>query len=178
MSVRMKSTVDQTPERSGPTNEHDAALDGPAISPRGAIDAFEPAPAFASVATLLRREHARLDEIYEQLLGAYRSGDWTEVQSAWNVFERGLRAHMETEETFVFSSLRAVDAAEADALASEHEEIRKALDVLGVNIELHALTRLDADELVCRLRAHATREERMLYPWVESTFPVPESPGQ
>ncbi len=44
--------------------------------------------------------------------------------------------------------------------------------VLGVNIELHAVPERDAAKLIDRLRAHAEREEQVLYPWIEATLMI------
>lgn len=117
-------------------------------------------------AELLRAEHARLEGVYATLLSAYRDGDWAVVRAHWQVFESALRAHMETEEQQVFPAFRATNPEEARGLLSEHDELRRQLEVLGVNIELHAVTEADAEALVRRLRAHGEREERFFYPWI------------
>ena len=127
----------------------------------------------AAAAAFLRADHGRLEVIYERLLEAYRLGDWNDVRAEWEIFEPALRAHMELEETQVFPSFREVDPDEAEHLQWEHELLRSRLDVLGVNVELHAVTKLDAEELIERLRMHRVREERLLYPWVDAKFDEP-----
>jgi hemerythrin-like domain-containing protein len=122
---------------------------------------------FASTATLLRAEHARLEVIYERLLGAYRSGSWIDVAAEWERFEPALRAHMDLEERHVFPVFREVDPEEVEHLLRDHDQLRSRLEVLGVNVELHAVTPIDAEELIERLRAHRAREERLLYPWMD-----------
>ena len=122
---------------------------------------------FTSTATRLRAEHARLEVIYERLLEAYHAGSWRDVAAEWERFEPALRAHMDLEERFVFPSFRAVDPEEAEHLQWEHDQLRSRLEVLGVNVELHAVTPIDAEELIERLRAHRAREERLLYPWMD-----------
>jgi hemerythrin superfamily protein len=121
-------------------------------------------------ASLLRAEHARIEVICERLLDAYRAEDWTDVRVQWAIFEPTLRAHMKLEEDKIFPSFREADPAEAEYLLAEHDALRATLDVLGVNVELHAVTNLDANDLIERIRAHRAREERLLYPWVEETF--------
>ncbi|MBX3232564.1 MAG: hemerythrin domain-containing protein [Labilithrix sp.] len=131
----------------------------------------------AAAAALLRAEHARLEVIYERLLEAYRAGDWNDVRAEWEVFEPALRAHMDLEEKSVFPAFREVDPDEADFLLAEHDALRERLEVLGVNVELHAVTPIDAAELVERLRAHRAREDRLLYPWVDASFTEPITRG-
>ena len=124
-------------------------------------------------ASLLRAEHARLEVIYERLLDAYRFGDWNDVCAQWAIFEPSLREHMALEEERVFPAFREVDALEAEYLLAEHQALRERLGVLGVNVELHAVTPLDVDDLIERLRMHRAREERLLYPWIDKTFSRP-----
>lgn len=121
----------------------------------------------ASTAALLRAEHARLEVIYERLLEAYRAGSWVDVCAEWDRFEPALREHMDLEERYVFPMFRDVDPDEAEHLLSQHDQLRSRLEVLGVNVELHAVTPIDADDLIERLRAHRAREERLLYPWMD-----------
>jgi len=161
---------------------HDHDLDdvigvsGGDLGARGVIPStseVDRSSASASAAALLRAEHARLEVIYDRLLEAYHAGDWNDVQAEWDVFEPSLRAHMDLEEKRVFPAFRAVDPEETDNLVAEHAVLRERLDVLGVNVELHAVTAIDAQELVERLRAHRAREDRLLYPWIDATFATP-----
>lgn len=126
--------------------------------------------ALTSAAERLRAEHARLEGVYEALLDAYRDGDWDDVRAAWTPFESAMRAHMDAEEKFVFPTFVATSPREAGELLAEHDELRRMLDTLAVNIDLHALPVGDAEELIRRLRAHGEREERVFYPWIEATF--------
>jgi hypothetical protein len=128
-----------------------------------AVDATE----LSSVGALIRTEHGRLERLYGDLLRAYRQGDWPDVIAQWAIFEPALRSHMALEEEKVFPAFREVNPAAAVALLAEHDELRTTLEALGVNIELHSVTPLDAEELVRRLRAHGAHEERILYPWLD-----------
>jgi len=115
----------------------------------------------------LRAKHEELDKVYVGLLDSYRGGDWREVAAAWRQFEPLILRHLEFEEVNVFPFFRQVNEGEAEALLAEHEELRALLTTLGMNIDLHALLHTDAEELVRRLRAHAEREEKIFYPWID-----------
>jgi nucleotide-binding universal stress UspA family protein len=128
-------------------------------------------------AATMRREHARLEEIYAALLAAYREGDWADVRTQWGIFEPALRAHLDMEERDILPAFRAVDADEADAIALEHIELRRLLDTLGVLVELHAVPERDVEALLERLAAHGAREEFLLYPWLDEEK-VDERVGQ
>lgn len=119
---------------------------------------------------ILRRDHQRLEKIYDDLLAAYRGGEWDRVRAQWDVFEPAIRTHMETEEQDVYPELRRVDREEADALLAHHAELRRLLGTIGIGMDLHAVPEADARELVARLRAHGAREEAILYPWMDKTL--------
>ena len=123
-----------------------------------------------SASELLRVEHARLEKVYDELLAAYRNGDWNDVRRSWKVFESELLEHMDKEERHVFRSFIATSPVEARQLLAEHDELRRLLETLGVNIELHAVPAALAEELVRRLREHGEHEELMFYPWIDETF--------
>ena len=74
--------------------------------------------------------------------------------------------HLEND---IFPTFRQANPTAAAELFAEHEELRKMLGTLGVGVELHTVTHVDAEELVRRLRDHGAREERILYPWLEAS---------
>lgn len=119
---------------------------------------------------ILRRDHERLEKLYDAFLASYVTGDWNAVRAQWELFEPALRQHIDTEEQVVFPEFEAVDAAETRVLAADHAELRRLLGTLGVAIDLHALPQRDAQELVARLRAHGAREEVLLYPWMDRSL--------
>lgn len=120
----------------------------------------------SEVAAMMKAEHARLEAIYDRLLDAYRAGEWTCVEAEWESFEPALRAHMDFEEARIFPLFEQADPDETEDLRAQHRAFRERLDVLGVNIELHAVPHVDAEDFVERLRAHRAREDRVLYRWV------------
>lgn len=124
----------------------------------------------ARAGAVLRRDHERLESVFESLLAAYRSGDWTVVQAEWNVFEPALREHIEREEHLAMPAFRAVDPDEAAFLSADHAKILERLSTLGVAIDLHAVPLADAKDFIAHLRAHAAREEVLLYPWMDATI--------
>lgn len=125
---------------------------------------------FQRAADILRSEHAHLEVVYEELLRAYRRGDWNEVDTQWPRFESTLRTHMDHEERDVFPSFRLIAPEEADVLTDEHRTLRRLLSTLGVAIQIHAFPMQDAEELIRRLRDHEAREARLLYPFVDLSF--------
>lgn len=119
---------------------------------------------------VLRRDHEKLESIFEALLDAYRSGDWTTVQAEWSVFEPALRDHIDREERLAMPAFRAVDPDEAAFLSADHARIIARLSTLGVAIDLHAVPLADAEDFIAHLREHAAREEILLYPWMDASI--------
>jgi hemerythrin-like domain-containing protein len=115
--------------------------------------------------SLLIEDHLRLERLFEELLQAFQAGDRDGAAALWSTFDRGLEAHMEIEEELILPALFAENPAEVEALLQEHVQIRTTLIELGVGVDLHC-TRADAVErLVRELKAHAKREDALLYRW-------------
>ncbi len=113
------------------------------------------------------RDHQRLEGVFMELLESFQSGDRTKLRAIWARFDDGLRAHMAAEESYLLPYFAQADLGEATALLVEHARFRRALDELGVGLDLH-LVKLDAaEELIAMLREHAHREEDLLYVWAE-----------
>ena len=117
---------------------------------------------------ILRSDHARLDALFEELLDDFADGHQREIRSTWTEFDRSLLVHLDTEERFILPRFERVNPAETAALRAEHARIRRLLGELGVGVDLH-LVRLElAREFIDLLRAHARREDTLLYLWAAS----------
>ena len=114
---------------------------------------------------LLRSDHARLEALFEELLA---DGHQRGIRSTWTGFDRSVLGHLDTEERFILPLFERVNPEETAALLAEHARIRQLLGDLGVGVDLH-LVRLElAREFIDLLRAHARREETLLYRWAAS----------
>lgn len=91
-----------------------------------------------------------------------------DLRSEWNVFNRHLVEHMHAEETLVLPEFARVHQHEALELLREHGRIREELLELGVALDLHAIRFKQSQAFIARLNAHAAREERFLYPWLDT----------
>ena len=120
-------------------------------------------PTMSVTGQLLLSDHQRLDKLFERLLDDVRSGDWTLCQATWSAFEAQLLEHLETEERFLLPSFKHEHAIETAGLQDEHVNIRRLLADLGVRIELHSLREQHVQRFIEFLRAHAAREEALIY---------------
>jgi hypothetical protein len=116
---------------------------------------------------LLGREHAHLDRLFRDLLYAFEADARMEVGRLWNQFDAELRTHMTLEEEHLLPQFLEFNAPEAAALLREHDQLRDKLLKLGVGVDLHLTRFTQVDEFVAQLRAHAKREDALMYRWAQ-----------
>jgi hemerythrin-like domain-containing protein len=115
-------------------------------------------------------DHAEISVLFEEVLDAFRCGDRDVAAEMFTRFEARLAAHLAAEDELLLPALERVDPEEAAALAADHRAIRARLTELGIGVDLH-LTRASAvAELVEMLRAHARREDALLYRWADEVL--------
>ncbi|HEX2685563.1 MAG TPA: hemerythrin domain-containing protein [Kofleriaceae bacterium] len=120
----------------------------------------------------MTESHERLDRLFGRLLDALESNA-PDVRELWTELDHGLLAHMEAEERFVLPAFARFDHEEAIALLREHGGIREQLLELGVAVDLHCIRFEQSREFIQRLRAHAAREDKLLYRWADSRLDAP-----
>ena len=113
------------------------------------------------------RHHADLDDRLERLLRCAEGGECHDLAEEWKAFEGGLERHFAMEESDLLPEFARAYPDEATALRQEHEELRRDLLALGIRSDLHLLRAEAVREFVTNLRAHAKREEEVLYPWAD-----------
>jgi hemerythrin-like domain-containing protein len=116
-------------------------------------------------ADVLSEHHRVLDEQLDRLIGDSQVLEADDLRAAWSTFEKDLLRHLEYEEAAILPAFARGHASEAKAIRDEHARIRAALLDLGVSLDLHALRCEAVRDFVGQLRAHARREDALLYPW-------------
>lgn len=116
----------------------------------------------------MNRDHQRLNQLFDQVLAAFREGDRELAAALWTQFDTGLRNHFDFEELHLFPQFRRLHPKAAAALLAEHAQMLSMLSKLSIGVDLH-LTRADiVDEFIASLRAHAEREDALLYRWAQT----------
>ena len=131
-----------------------------------------PTPRHAGLRGELSRDHNRLDQLFGDLRAAFDADAREDAARLWGELDRGLSAHMEFEERHVLPAFRAVDSVEVDGLLREHDLIRRRLTELGVGVDLHVVRAEIVADFIALLRAHAQREDALLYRWAERELPA------
>jgi hypothetical protein len=116
-------------------------------------------------AGLLSEHHRVLDERLDRMVTSALVRDGADLRAEWDDFERELLRHLEYEEAELLPELAADNPAEARAIVAEHAEIRAKLADLGLSLDLHLLRSEAVEAFVRQLKAHARREDDMLYAW-------------
>lgn len=116
-------------------------------------------------------DHERLGGIFDRLLNCVHVNDQPAIDAAWTEFESALLAHLEAEEVHLLPIFAQVDREEVTAIRQDHAKIRYLLAEMGVRLELHCVKERTVERLIQSLRAHAAREERLLYEWADREVP-------
>jgi iron-sulfur cluster repair protein YtfE (RIC family) len=126
----------------------------------------------------LADDHRRLQQIFDDLCARARGGDWHDLDQVWDGFAADLEDHFTFEETMVFPAFAQRGAhcrRVVSVLVREHAEIRRLLEELGLQIQLHEIRAATVEALVDRLRAHAELEDLEVYPWADLHRPREDS---
>lgn len=93
------------------------------------------------------------------------------LQATWGQFETRLTSHMEAEERELLPLVEAAHPLEVARTLAEHAQIRQLVAELGIAIDLHAARQPAIEGLIKLLRAHALREDHVLYEFAGSKAP-------
>jgi len=120
--------------------------------------------------TYMVQDHDSLRELCMRLLEAMNANATADTRVLWSEFDHALRGHMDAEERFVLPQFAHAHHAEALSLLREHGELRELLFELGVAVDLHMLRYDRSHDLLSLLVIHATREEKLLYQWIDENL--------
>jgi len=118
----------------------------------------------------LGKDHQAIERRLTELSDAVEGADWPTILEVFRRVDRGLRAHIDGEERYLFPRFEAGHSDVIGQLRRDHEHTRRALDELMVQTELHTLRKEPIDELVAQLRSHADKENGTLYAWADETL--------
>lgn len=118
----------------------------------------------------LLADHHRLEKLFTLVMDAFEADAREDTQRLWTELEHGLERHFAAEERFLFPQFDQLDPAETAALRAEHVTILRQLEELGVGVDLKLVRAEVARAFIDSLRAHATREDAVLYRWADESL--------
>jgi polyisoprenoid-binding protein YceI len=121
--------------------------------------------AAAAVRAVLSNDHERLELQFQSIVADTAREEPSVVRAAWRAFEGELLHHFEDEELHILPAFAQQKPPEARAILAEHQQIRATLTGMGVDMDLHHLSKERIADFVASLRAHARHEDDLLYPW-------------
>ncbi len=120
---------------------------------------------------LLAEHHRATEQACTALLARRYSDDPLELVAHYRSFEHALLEHLAAEDELILPAYAEHAPTEAQAIRDDHAAIRKALNRIGLEVELHVVRAHSVNELVDSLRAHAAREDTVMYPWAQVHLP-------
>lgn len=120
-----------------------------------------------SIQTTLGTHHRSLERRFDEVLTALRLGDHPQAASLWTALDRELTEHLALEERELLPKLAEREPAAVEGLRAEHAQLRRDLGELGIAVDLKRITASSAQAFFDHLRAHAAREDALLYRWAD-----------
>jgi DnaK suppressor protein len=160
-------TCSEAPPVGGPLARTEAALSYAAIMQLRREDSMQ---GQTKGGGLLAGHHARLAQMFSDLVAEAKKDDRKRLRPMWGEFERALHTHISTEEASLLPGYAKTAPAEAAALRGDHAFFEGALTRFGVDLDLHLLREEAVEEFGRRLQSHGEAEDMGLYPWAEGTL--------
>ena len=121
------------------------------------------------IQSMLSADHKHLDLLFREIVASCQAGDHHRLRADWDLFEGELTSHMDLEEREILPGFSRAHRSEAQGIRDEHAAIRAALTEMGIDLDLHCLRAERVEAFIALLRAHAGREESLLYPWASGS---------
>jgi hypothetical protein len=114
---------------------------------------------------LLAEHHRAMEAACTDLLGHTYADEPFELVGEYRRFEHEVLAHLAAEEELLLPAYARHAPDDARELEEDHEELRRLLYRIAIDVELHVVRAATVDQLIARLREHAAHEEQGLYTW-------------
>jgi len=121
---------------------------------------------------LLRNHHDEIASRCAELRSSAFADDPRDVILRYRNLERAVLEHMEAEEQTILPAYERLFPEDARAILATHDELRRQLYRLGIDVELHAIRLESIDQLLATLSAHVVQEDRAMYPWAQRCLPA------
>lgn len=121
---------------------------------------------------LFADHHEQIEKACGSLRAAIYAEDPIELVSRFRTLEHAVLEHMAAEEEQILPAYAVERPDDAAAIRTTHEELRRRLYELGIEVELRCVRAESLERLVEALRTHAAREDLQMYPWAQVHLPA------
>jgi iron-sulfur cluster repair protein YtfE (RIC family) len=123
-------------------------------------------------------DHDELDALFHAFQDL-RASDMDRAQRLFSQFKHGLQRHIVWEEDILFPIFEErtgmIDRGPTAVMRMEHRQIKECLEEIHSRLLNGAVTTADAEErLLLLLRLHNSKEEAVLYPWMDEALSAEE----
>lgn len=112
-------------------------------------------------------DHAALEATLRRISADLRSGQADQVLPAWQTIEFDLGAHLRAEEQLILPTFERAYPHHAALIRRHHDEIRRLLECMSVEMSRGTLGAHAVDTLLELLQRHARHEEVVFYYWAQ-----------
>jgi hypothetical protein len=112
--------------------------------------------------------HEHIGRLLDVLRRDAEGRDPQALDESWARFDRELQAHLRDEETYILPAFSQAHPDESRAILIDHAQIRRLAGEIALELARHAVSARTLEALRERLRAHATEEDAVMYPWAAS----------
>ncbi|GJL58974.1 MAG: hypothetical protein NPIRA03_18310 [Nitrospirales bacterium] len=126
-----------------------------------------------TIAEFMEQDHDRLDEIFNRF-HTIKKQDAQTARLLFQELKTGLHRHIRWEEEILFPVFEAQaemarDHGPTGVMRNEHRQIKDLLEQIQAKVAEGDLTTEEAEEgLLQVLTAHNVKEEKILYPWIDT----------
>lgn len=121
---------------------------------------------------LLADHHVAIETACADLRARVYGDDPLELVARYRAFERAITSHMQLEEELILPAYSEYDPADALTIREQHAELRRQLNRLGMDVELHCARAKALERCIALLRTHAAHEDRRMYPCAQRHLPL------
>jgi hypothetical protein len=120
---------------------------------------------------LLPDHHCKIEAACEALRACTYADEPHDLVVRYRSFEREVLEHLKAEEDSILPEYEKYAPVDAAMVSAAHDDLRRQLFRIGVDVELHCVRAEALEHLVQTLRSHAAHEDRGMYPWAETHLP-------
>lgn len=121
---------------------------------------------------LFADHHEEIEAACRALKAAIYTDDPANLIARFRTLERATLEHMSAEEEEILPAYEKTMPADASRILATHDELRRQLMRLAIDVELHAVRAHQLERLIATLREHARQEDLYMYAWAQIHLPL------